>query len=794
MQRILQNMSNQVHTVHKIVQELCSRDERFMFLKSALEEFIDASKINTRLKAFSVELDPVLTTQPSHCWSWIDLERAMRVLCKQEEVTPRPVDPIDRMEEAQFLDEIILSVIYELLHVFDIDIRQPPANKRTSFLDPSISWPLQSLYEQSKSLKPKPTRAMELRKKDEIPVAVYQYRGELDSAAGQVRVLEILPGVRDDPIQCRLIVCDLYKEGIAEALSYVWGADTSQEAIHVDQEAFLIRKNLTRILQHLRRADVVRTIWVDAICINQSDRKEKTQQVRLMRDIYSKATSTIIWLGDFDVESTRSKQRCMADSVDNDEFYTPLPKRFGGTTMNEYDLCAILDAYQKCVINKQWDKEYFSLHMMLCRCVDHIILHEWWERIWTLQEAFLPEKGPIIFFQGQSFSFNDLQAAIKLIFEDKSSQDFHDAQAHFKSSIAGSEMDKLFCKFVGARRALDHPLSLLFHLRPGLDMDRSPLLRYLPSLLASTDTYRASNPSDKIFALESLLPRCLGLLINVDYDESREAVFQRITARCYNQSGLHLVRHYKFLFESPLLPGETLTGPSWVLDFTYSDASRHDSKSAKAVKDQVTLDGFLYENTIYDPRIDKNHYLCFATPRTLFCSGRCIDQVYLTISIPSLSNHEHWATYLRSLRILISTRRSILISKFGDHPEHPFRNGIPISFMCLLKDDESRVPQEAGENFAAFVESRLQEHAGKTCFVTSNGIIGIATAAVKRGDVLAWVYVAPVYLMLREVIEEGESKSTTQQHKIVARAAIAADMDNTKALIDSAPEKSFQIV
>ena len=38
-------------------------------------------------------------------------------------------------------------------------------------------------------------------------------------------------------------------------------------------------------------------LWIDSICINQSDLAEKSSQVNLMRRIYRKAKRVIVWLG-----------------------------------------------------------------------------------------------------------------------------------------------------------------------------------------------------------------------------------------------------------------------------------------------------------------------------------------------------------------------------------------------------------------------------------------------------------------------------------------------------------------
>jgi hypothetical protein len=49
---------------------------------------------------------------------------------------------------------------------------------------------------------------------------------------------------------------------------------------------------------HLRRRSDSRRLWIDQICINQNDIQERGAQVQLMRDVYQKAISTIVWLGE----------------------------------------------------------------------------------------------------------------------------------------------------------------------------------------------------------------------------------------------------------------------------------------------------------------------------------------------------------------------------------------------------------------------------------------------------------------------------------------------------------------
>jgi hypothetical protein len=60
---------------------------------------------------------------------------------------------------------------------------------------------------------------------------------------------------------------------------------------------FKVKPNLWEALRHLRRVDADVALWVDAICINQFDEKEKNDQVSKMGFIYSRAYNVHVWLG-----------------------------------------------------------------------------------------------------------------------------------------------------------------------------------------------------------------------------------------------------------------------------------------------------------------------------------------------------------------------------------------------------------------------------------------------------------------------------------------------------------------
>lgn len=124
----------------------------------------------------------------------------------------------------------------------------------------------------------------------------------LNSSIPEIRVVHLLPS--EDfaaPIHCQLSNRPLYGEGDSyEALSYVWGAQEFVAEILLDGEAHFITRNLEMALRYLRLPTSQRTPWVDAICINQNDPVERSQQVRLMREIYANCKSDLAWMLSFD--------------------------------------------------------------------------------------------------------------------------------------------------------------------------------------------------------------------------------------------------------------------------------------------------------------------------------------------------------------------------------------------------------------------------------------------------------------------------------------------------------------
>ena len=94
-----------------------------------------------------------------------------------------------------------------------------------------------------------------------------------------------------------------------KALSYTWDIDSTSstgqdtKVITYSGHEMLVRENLFAALRRLRYSDRLRSLWIDAICINQTDIEEKNNQVALMGSMYASAKEVIIWLGEEEADN-----------------------------------------------------------------------------------------------------------------------------------------------------------------------------------------------------------------------------------------------------------------------------------------------------------------------------------------------------------------------------------------------------------------------------------------------------------------------------------------------------------
>jgi hypothetical protein len=137
-----------------------------------------------------------------------------------------------------------------------------------------------------------------------------QLQAEPTKERAWVRILRLEAGRLGDPLSGRLTVEELNATEPFDALSYCCGPSVLSCSITVNgASGFRITRNLWTALQRVRKTDSDRRIWVDAVCIDQEDEREKSSQVRHMHAVYSLAEEVCIYLGECRTRQYRESMR-----------------------------------------------------------------------------------------------------------------------------------------------------------------------------------------------------------------------------------------------------------------------------------------------------------------------------------------------------------------------------------------------------------------------------------------------------------------------------------------------------
>ncbi|CAN9179786.1 unnamed protein product [Alternaria alternata] len=204
----------------------------------------------------------------------------------------------------------------------------------------------------------------------------------LPSDEKSIRVLSIRPGVKGTTIEASLFKIDLNDPDRAPytTLSYTWGDAAIVNYVLVNGEKMGVGTNLFQALQDIRSPDESIVIWVDAICIDQTDNIEKSHQVSHMGLVYRLCERVYIWLGSpGDSDLVRSNPFAVVEHFAAEKHLYELPGYHKDKSTNTWRL----DTNNAESISI-W--EGFGL----------VAKSPWWHRAWTVQEAVLPDQAVVI--------------------------------------------------------------------------------------------------------------------------------------------------------------------------------------------------------------------------------------------------------------------------------------------------------------------------------------------------------------------------------------------------------------
>ncbi|KAH7078494.1 heterokaryon incompatibility protein-domain-containing protein [Paraphoma chrysanthemicola] len=328
------------------------------------------------------------------------------------------------------------------------------------------------------------------------------------------------------------------------ALSYTWG-DASKTGIILVGDALLkVGKNLEVALAHLTKDDEPLTLWIDALCIDQNDNVEKSEQVQQMHQIYSRAAAVITWLG-----PAADNSDVVMDWIQQ---YGSLAHKFGIGNKPELRLRRLLQKLEADPVSLEQEGlrkflEEISAqlshsshdHDSVSWALSKFFKRSYWRRIWVVQE--LVHAKSVQFLCGDKVVLEEpLHHALRLVRNFGQHWHFQHPQAvdlEVESNAIDTRSPINMLKF---RRA-DGFFPLIYLMRT---------LRY----------FNATDPRDRIFALLSFAADTAGLGLRPNYEISHQQVYLEATISLLKDGYFDILS----LCGAHAAPSEL---PSWVPDF-----------------------------------------------------------------------------------------------------------------------------------------------------------------------------------------------------------------------------------
>jgi hypothetical protein len=348
----------------------------------------------------------------------------------------------------------------------------------------------------------------------------------LDTSKSQIRLIQIAPGKEDDPIQCKFVVAELEKHREQssfqyDALSYEWGSQSSQREIVVDGIPLMVGANLWNALHELREPHPTRPftcnffnpIWIDAICINQQDFKERNFQIGLMDMIYRRADCVRVWLGPEDMHSKKAINllRKIGVVVRAVEHFVTVEERFGTGDETAYrqfifpverrlELHKYFPTYSETATDHKTSIKYWKQQWEKLLCTDdeewsalaRLLNRTYWSRIWIVQECVLAQRK-ILYCGTDILDTADIEIGLDQI-------STIDAWKYPKTRDS-------ICRIQTSPGTL-----IIKYATPWLWEHRS-----LAEIISVCKSSKASEPRDKIYAILGLAHDVWHLGIQVDY-------------------------------------------------------------------------------------------------------------------------------------------------------------------------------------------------------------------------------------------------------------------------------------
>ncbi|OCL07959.1 HET-domain-containing protein [Glonium stellatum] len=607
-----------------------------------------------------------------------------------------------------------------------------------------------------------------------------------------IRLVELLPSVLGwSGIQCTLRAVPLQGAPVYEALSYTWGAEEPAHQISCNEKTMIVGPNLFHALGRLRFRTTARLLWIDAICINQKDFKEKNHQIPLMGSIYAQAKRVVIWLGEEADDSSKALALISKlGKIDDDEledggrallfreappipayipsFLAPISRSIGDMVTNAAkafidkiapeDSDSELDSDDISILGTEHPSEVRLPYQgdISWKALQAFISRPWFSRIWVIQEVVVAEKALVICGK-DTLPWYIIRNAAQVMMS-----------ASFPEEAGGRRWMNIVAINGAADMHKDRDSEDEDAVHPSARLHAPKALAQLPyqagqiyvarqnhhpllNLLAATLHTDATNPRDKIYGLFGIVESLSGAVppIPVDYEMPVRDLYRDVT-RFLIKEDLTLV-----VFQMHGLTRKLLDLPSWAIDwsvvknfgsmimsFSVAEALSEEVNQASVVEssdpDELILDmkriGIVSRTgmaVVRDPQVD-------VMMRSMEVALK--DWVDAIVGLPEIKPAESSETKVESFW------RTIIANQNGSKDEPPEDYGLYFAIWATrmgLGDLVTEILEGRRELIDAKDVDRYVSDAVWMCTdrrlcVTDTGSLCLAPATTKEGDTLVF--------------------------------------------------------
>ena len=306
-----------------------------------------------------------------------------------------------------------------------------------------------------------------------------------------VRLLTLHPAASHEmPIRISLHEASLDSSVEFAALSYTWATEygdySLSERVECDGATIMTTANCAAALRRMRQIKIGFDVWIDAICINQSNDEEKSLQLPLMRLVYGKALWVALWIGEssraLDEETSRPVTDLGMEFIHN--FAAELK---GGRGSSKSPRDGTL--YQEVVGGREaYRRRGIGAFSPSVRGLWEILHRPWWNRLWVLQEVSLA-RSAVLLCGSKSVAFDNVERVIDGLARQYPGKpdDEHEFCANFITSAFPQFVMRDFIKRTKIK--YDYTFG---NAEPG---------QKAMQILNNTRNLRATDPRDKIYGI-----------------------------------------------------------------------------------------------------------------------------------------------------------------------------------------------------------------------------------------------------------------------------------------------------